>query len=388
MSSILGTYSRKNISFTKGKGCYLFAENGDKYLDFVQGIAVNVLGHCHENLVKTIKEQSEKLWHVSNAFIIPEQEKLAKKLTDNTFADFVCFQNSGTEATEASIKIARKYFHKIGKPNKNRIITFQGAFHGRTLAALFAANNTKHIEGFGPKVDGFDQVPFADHEALKKIISKNTAAIMIETIMGEGGIKVVPDVCLKGLKDLCNEHDLLLILDEVQCGIGRTGHFFAFEKSGVVPDIVPIAKGIGGGFPLGACLVTKKVSVGMTPGTHGSTFGGNPLAMSIGNTVLDIIFGKDFLDNVKQKGEYFGQGLNKMKDKYPKIIEEIRGMGLIKGLKMLVNNTEFIKKLMTHKMLAIKAEENVVRLFPPLIVNNKELDEAIEKIDKVCKEMS
>ena len=387
MSSILGTYSRKNISFTKGKGCYLFAENGDKYLDFVQGIAVNVLGHCHENLVKTIKEQSEKLWHVSNAFIIPEQEKLAKKLTDNTFADFVCFQNSGTEATEASIKIARKYFHKIGKPNKNRIITFQGAFHGRTLAALFAANNTKHIEGFGPKVDGFDQVPFADHEALKKIISKNTAAIMIETIMGEGGIKVVPDVCLKGLKDLCNEHDLLLILDEVQCGIGRTGHFFAFEKSGVVPDIVPIAKGIGGGFPLGACLVTKKVSVGMTPGTHGSTFGGNPLAMSIGNTVLDIIFGKDFLDNVKQKGEYFGQGLNKMKDKYPKIIEEIRGMGLIKGLKMLVNNTEFIKKLMTHKMLAIKAEENVVRLFPPLIVDNKELDEAINIIDKVCKEM-
>ncbi len=387
MSSILGTYSRKNISFTKGKGCYLFAENGDKYLDFVQGIAVNVLGHCHENLVKTIKEQSEKLWHVSNAFIIPEQEKLAKKLTDNTFADFVCFQNSGTEATEASIKIARKYFHKIGKPNKNRIITFQGAFHGRTLAALFAANNTKHIEGFGPKVDGFDQVPFADHEALKKIISKNTAAIMIETIMGEGGIKVVPDVCLKGLKDLCNEHDLLLILDEVQCGIGRTGHFFAFEKSGIVPDIVPIAKGIGGGFPLGACLVTKKVSVGMTPGTHGSTFGGNPLAMSIGNTVLDIIFGKDFLDNVKQKGEYFGQGLNKMKDKYPKIIEEIRGMGLIKGLKMLVNNTEFIKKLMTHKMLAIKAEENVVRLFPPLIVDNKELDEAINIIDKVCKEM-
>ena len=387
MSSILGTYSRKDISFTKGKGCYLFAENGDKYLDFVQGIAVNVLGHCHENLVKTIKEQSEKLWHVSNAFIIPEQEKLAKKLTDNTFADFVCFQNSGTEATEASIKIARKYFHKIGKPNKNRIITFQGAFHGRTLAALFAANNTKHIEGFGPKVDGFDQVPFADHEALKKIISKNTAAIMIETIMGEGGIKVVPDVCLKGLKDLCHEHDLLLILDEVQCGIGRTGHFFAFEKSGVVPDIVPIAKGIGGGFPLGACLVTKKVSVGMTPGTHGSTFGGNPLAMSIGNTVLDIIFGKDFLDNVKQKGEYFGRGLNKMKDKYPKIIEEIRGVGLIKGLKMLVNNTEFIKKLMTHKMLAIKAEENVVRLFPPLIVDNKELDEAINIIDKVCKEM-
>ena len=326
MSSILGTYSRKNISFTKGKGCYLFAENGDKYLDFVQGIAVNVLGHCHKNLVKTIKEQSEKLWHVSNAFIIPEQEKLAKRLTDNTFADFVCFQNSGTEATEASIKIARKYFHKIGKPEKNRIVTFQGAFHGRTLAALFAANNAKHTEGFGPKVEGFDQVPFADHEVLKKVINKNTAAIMVETIMGEGGIKVVPDVCLKGLKDICNEHDLLLILDEVQCGIGRTGHFFAFEKSGVVPDIVPIAKGIGGGFPLGACLVTKKVSVGMTPGTHGSTFGGNPLAMSIGNAVLDIIFGKNFLENVKQKGKYFDQGLNKIKKNILKLLKKLEGL--------------------------------------------------------------
>ena len=388
MSSILGTYARKDISFKEGKGSYVFAENGDKYLDFVQGIAVNVLGHCHEHLVKAIKEQSEKLWHVSNSFVILEQERLAKRLTDNTFADFCMFQNSGTEATEASIKIARKYFHKIGKPEKNRIITFQGAFHGRTLAALFAANNPKHTEGFGPKVDGFDQVPFADHEAIKRTINKNTAAILLETIQGEGGIKVVPDVCLKGLREICDEHNLLLILDEVQCGVGRTGNFFAFEKSDIVPDIVPIAKGIGGGFPLGACLVTKKVSVGMTPGTHGSTFGGNPLAMSVGNAVLDIIFGKDFLENVKQKGKYFDQGLNKMKDKYPKIIAEIRGAGLIKGLKMLVDNTEFIKKLMNHKMLAIKAEENVTRLFPPLIVNNKELDEAIEKIDKVCKEMS
>ena len=388
MSSILGTYARKDISFKEGKGSYVFAENGDKYLDFVQGIAVNVLGHCHEHLVKAIKEQSEKLWHVSNSFVILEQERLAKRLTDNTFADFCMFQNSGTEATEASIKIARKYFHKIGKPEKNRIITFQGAFHGRTLAALFAANNPKHTEGFGPKVDGFDQVPFADHEAIKRTINKNTAAILLETIQGEGGIKVVPDVCLKGLREICDEHNLLLILDEVQCGVGRTGNFFAFEKSGIVPDIVPIAKGIGGGFPLGACLVTKKVSVGMTPGTHGSTFGGNPLAMSVGNAVLDIIFGKDFLENVKQKGKYFDQGLNKMKDKYPKIISEIRGVGLIKGLKMLVDNTEFIKRLMNHKMLAIKAEENVTRLFPPLIVNNKELDEAIEKIDKVCKEMS
>jgi len=387
MSSVLGTYARKNISFKEGKGSYLFTENGDKYLDFVQGIATNVLGHCHEHLVKTIQEQSKKLWHVSNAFIIPEQEKLAKRLTDNTFADFVCFQNSGTEATEASIKIARKYFHKIGKPEKNRIITFQGAFHGRTLAALFAANNPKHTEGFGPKVDGFDQVPFADHEAVKKAINKNTAAIMVETILGEGGVKVVPDFCIKGLRELCDEHDILLILDEVQCAY-RTGTFFAFEKSGVIPDIVPIAKGIGGGFPLGACLVTKKVSVGMTQGTHGSTFGGNPLAMTVGNAVLDILLAKDFFQNVKQKGEYFDQGLTKIKKKYPKIIEEIRGAGLIKGLKMSVDNTQFMKKLMENKLLTVKAEENVIRLFPPLIVSNKELDEAFNVIEKVCVEMS
>ncbi len=387
MSSILGTYARKDISFSEGKGSYLFTENGEKYLDFVQGIATNVLGHCHEHLVKTIQDQSKKLWHVSNAFLIPEQERLAKRLTDSTFADFVCFQNSGTEATEASIKIARKYFHKIGKPEKNRIITFQGAFHGRTLAALFAANNPKHTEGFGPRVDGFDQVPFADHEAVKKAINKNTAAIMIETIMGEGGIKVVPDFCIKGLRDICDEHNILLILDEVQCAY-RTGNFFAFEKSGITPDIVPIAKGIGGGFPLGACLVTKKVAVGMTPGTHGSTFGGNPLGMAIGNAVLDIIFKKGFLDNVKEKGKYFDQGLNKIKNKYPKIIEEIRGVGLIKGLKVFVDNVEFIKKLMNHKMLTVKAEENVIRLFPPLIVQNQELDEALSKIEKVCKEMS
>ena len=395
MSSILDTYARKNIAFTEGKGSYLYTENGDKYLDFVQGIATNILGHCHEHLTKTIQEQSEKLWHVSNAFVIPDQEKLAKRLTDNTFADFVCFQNSGTEATETSIKIARKYFHKIGQPEKNRIITFQGAFHGRTLAALFAANNSKHTEGFGPKVDGFDQVPFpgnngkssGDHQTIKDAINKNTAAIMVETIMGEGGIKVVPDFCIKGLRELCDEHKILLILDEVQSAY-RTGSFFAFEKSGIIPDIVPIAKGIGGGFPLGACLVTKKVSVGMTIGTHGSTFGGNPLAMAVGNAVLDILFEKNFLKNVKQKGEYFHKGLKKIKEKYPKIIKEIRGIGLMIGIKMIVDNSEFMKRLMGYKMLTIKAEENVIRLFPPLIVSNEELDEAINKIEAACEDMS
>tara|TARA_Y100000780_G_scaffold4136_1_gene3671 strand:- start:513 stop:1676 length:1164 start_codon:yes stop_codon:yes gene_type:complete len=387
MSSVLGTYARKSISFSKGKGSYLFTEDGEKYLDFIQGIGTNVCGHANEYLIKTLYNQSKKLWHVSNAFVIPEQERLAERLCKHTFADFVCFQNSGTEATEASIKIARKYFHKIGKPEKNRVITFKGSFHGRTLAALFAANNPKHTEGFGPKVDGFDQVPFADHEAVKKAINKNTAAIMVETILGEGGIKVVPDFCLKGLRELCDEHGILLILDEVQCAY-RTGSFFAFEKSGIVPDIVPIAKGIGGGFPLGACLVTKKVSVGMTPGTHGSTFGGNPLAMAVGNAVLDILFEKNFFKNVKEKGVYFDQGLNKIKNKYPKIIGEIRGLGLMKGLRMLVDNVEFMKKLEENKMLTVKAEENVIRLFPPLIINNEELDEAINKIGKACKEMS
>ena len=387
MSSVLGTYARKSISFTQGKGSYLYTENGDKYLDFVQGIGTNVFGHANEHLIKALYNQSKKLWHLSNAFVIPEQERLAERLCKYTFADFVCFQNSGTEATEASIKIARKYFHKIGKPEKNRVITFKGAFHGRTLAALFAANNPKHTEGFGPKVDGFDQVPFADHEAVKKAINKNTAAIMVETILGEGGIKVVPDFCLKGLRELCDEHGILLILDEVQCAY-RTGSFFAFEKSGIVPDIVPIAKGIGGGFPLGACLVTKKVSVGMTPGTHGSTFGGNPLAMTVGNAVLDILFEKYFFENVKKKGEYFDQGLNKIKKKYSKIIGEIRGLGLMKGLRMLVDNVEFMTKLEENKMLTVKAEENVIRLFPPLIINNNELDEATNKIEKVCKEMS
>ena len=387
MSSVLGTYARKNISFSKGKGCYLYDLKGERYLAFVSGIAVNSLGHCHEHLVKIIQEQSKKLWHVSNMFVIPEQEKLAKRLTDYTFADFVCFQNSGSEATEASIKIARKYFHTIGQPNKKRIITFKGAFHGRTLAALFAANNPKHIEGFDPKLDGFDQAPFADHESLKKIITNETAAIMVETIQGEGGIKEVPDYCLKGLRELCDEKNLLLILDEVQCGIGRTGDFFAFEKSKIVPDIVPIAKGIGGGFPLGACLLTKKVSVGMTPGTHGSTYGGNPLAMSVGNGVLDIILQDGFLDNVKKISEYFDQELIGLKKKYSKVILEIRGRGLLKGLKLAVDNTKFIETLLKYKMLVVKAEEQVIRLIPALIVSKKEIDEAIRKIDKACKEM-
>ena len=299
MSNLAKNYNRRKISFKYGKGSFLYSTDGKKYLDFVQGIAVNSLGHAHPKLIKSINAQSKKLWHVSNAFIIPEGEKLAKKLAKKTFADYVMFQNSGAEATEAAIKVARRYFYSIGKPKKNKILCIKNSFHGRTLAAIYASGSKKMTEGFGPKVGGFDHFEFGNHQIIKKKIKKNTAAIMVETIMGEGGIKVIPDWCLKELKKICNKKNILLILDEVQCGIGRSGDFFAFEKSKVKPDIVPIAKGIGGGFPIGAVLMNKKVASGMTAGTHGSTFGGNPLAMVVGNAVMDIVSNKKFLNNVK-----------------------------------------------------------------------------------------
>ena len=384
MSYLTKNYNRKKIAFIKGKGSYLFATSGKKYLDFVQGIAVNSLGHAHPKLIKALNSQSKKLWHVSNAFIIPEGEQLAKKIVKKTFADFVMFQNSGAEATEAAIKIARRYFYSIGKPNKNRILCIKNSFHGRTLATIYASGSKKMTEGFGPKVNGFDHFNFGDHQSLKKSITKNTAAIMVETIMGEGGIKVIPDWCLKGLRNLCNKKKILLILDEVQCGIGRTGDFFAFEKSKVKPDIVPIAKGIGGGFPMGAVLMNKKVASGMTPGTHGSTFGGNPLAMQIGNMVFDIISKKFFLNNVKKNSSYFYKELIKIKDKYPKIIKEVRGRGFLIGLKLYKDQTDFIEKLMDNKLLTIRAAEKVIRILPPLNVKKSELNQAIKIIIKVC----
>jgi acetylornithine/N-succinyldiaminopimelate aminotransferase len=387
MSYLAKNYNRKKLSFLKGKGSYLYSTDGSKYLDFVQGIAVNSLGHANPKLVKTIKTQSKKLWHVSNAFTIPEGEELAKKIAKKTFADFVIFQNSGAEATEAAIKVARRYFHSIGKPNKNRIICIKNSFHGRTLAAIFASGSKKMTEGFGPKVQGFDHFNFGDHTKLKKLISKNTAAIMIETIMGEGGIKVIPDWCLKALRKLCNKKNILLILDEVQCGIGRSGDFFAFEKSKVKPDIVPIAKGIGGGFPLGAVLMNKKVASGMIPGTHGSTFGGNPLAMAVGNTVMDTVSNKKFLNNVKSLSKYFFSNLNHLKEKYPNIIKEIRGRGLLIGIQLKTDQTKFIKKLMDNKLLTIRAAENVVRVLPPLNVKKSEIDKALYIIRKVCLEL-
>ncbi len=387
MSYLAKNYNRKKISFKYGKGSYLYSTNKKKYLDFVQGIAVNSLGHAHPELVKTIKNQSKKLWHVSNAFQIPEGETLAKKLCKKTFADYVMFQNSGAEATEAAIKVARRYFYSIGKPNKNRILCIKNSFHGRTLAAIFASGSKKMTEGFGPKVTGFDHFSFGDHNTLKKKINKNTAAIMVETIMGEGGIKVIPDWCLKELRALCNKKKILLILDEVQCGIGRSGDFFAFEKSKVKPDIVPIAKGIGGGFPIGAVLMNKKVASGMTPGTHGSTFGGNPLAMAVGNTVMDIISNEKFLKNVKILSKYFLFKLNKIQKKYPNLIKQIRGKGFLIGIQLYKDQTEFIKKLMNNQLLTIRAAENVVRILPPLNVKKNEIDLAIKIIEKVCSQI-
>ena len=388
MSYLTKNYNRKQISFKYGKGSFLFSTNGKKYLDFVQGIAVNSLGHSHPKLVKAVTKQSKKLWHVSNAFQIPEGEILAKKLAKKTFADFVMFQNSGAEATEAAIKVARRYFYSIGKPKKNRILCIKNSFHGRTLAAIYASGSKKMTEGFGPKVTGFDHFEFGNHKSLKKKISKNTAAIMIETIMGEGGIKEIPDWCLKELRKICDKKNILLILDEVQCGIGRSGDFFAFEKSKIKPDIVPIAKGIGGGFPIGAVLMNKKVASGMTAGTHGSTFGGNPLAMSVGNSVIDIISNKKFLKNVKKISKYFLFNLNKIKNKYPNIIKEIRGRGLLIGIQLKTDQANFIQKLMDNNLLTIRAAENVVRILPPLNVKKNEINLSLKIIKKVCSELN
>ena len=384
MNALVQNYNRRKIAFKKGKGSYLYATNGKKYLDFVQGIAVNSLGHANPKLIKAINKQAKKVWHVSNSFLIPEGEKLAKRLTKKTFADFVMFQNSGTEATEAAIKVAKRYFYSIGQPKKNRILCVKNSFHGRTLAAIYASGSKKMTEGFGPKINGFDHFEFGNHKSLKKSITSKTAAIMIETIMGEGGIKVIPNWCLKGLRKICNQKKILLILDEVQSGIGRSGKFFAFEYSKVKPDIVPIAKGIGGGFPIGAVLMTKKVASGMTPGTHGSTFGGNPLAMSVGNAVLDQIFKNGFLKNVQKISKYFHSELYKVKNDYPEIIKEVRGVGLLIGLQLFSDQTKFIQKLMDNKLLTIRAAENTIRILPPLTVSKKEIDLAIRIIKKVC----
>ena len=386
MSYLADNYKRRNISFLKGKGSYLFSTDGKKYLDFLSGIAVNTLGHSNPKLIKALNSQAKKVWHVSNSFQIPEGEILAKKLAKRTFAEKVIFVNSGAEANEAAIKVARRYFYSLGKPNKNRILCIKNSFHGRTLANIFASGSKKMTEGFGPKVSGFDHFKYSDIKSLKKKITKKTAAIFFETAMGESGIKVHTKKFLREVKKICKKRDILLILDEVQCGIGRSGKFFAYEYANVKPDIVPIAKGIGGGFPIGAVLMTKKVSKCMVPGTHGSTYGGNPLAMAIGNVVMDEIFKKGFLKNVRKNSDYFLKKLNNLKKIYPKVIKEIRGIGLLIGIKVNVDLGNFINKLTNNKLLTIRAAENVVRILPPLNVKKREIDQALKILNKVCSE--
>jgi acetylornithine/N-succinyldiaminopimelate aminotransferase len=383
-SHLLPTYARVDLAFERGEGAWLIATNGDRYLDFGSGVAVNALGHAHPRLVEALTEQAEKVWHVSNLYRIPEGERLAERLCRASFADTVFFGNSGAEALECAIKTARKYQAASGHPERFRIITFEGAFHGRTLATLAAGGQKKYLDGFGPTVEGFDQVPFADAEAAKRAIGPETAAILIEPIQGEGGVRVVPSPVLKALRRLCDQHGLLLVFDEVQTGVGRTGDLFAYERTGVTPDIMAIAKGIAGGFPLGACLATTEASKGMTVGSHGSTFGGNPLAATVGNAVLDVVLAPDFLDGVRRITLLFKQRLAELKDRYPAVIAEVRGEGLLIGLRSVIPNSELVDALRAEKLLTVAAGDNVVRLLPPLIVGEEEIAEAIARLDRVC----
>jgi acetylornithine/N-succinyldiaminopimelate aminotransferase len=383
-SPLLPTYARAELSFEKGEGPWLFGRDGERYLDFGAGIAVNALGHAHPHLVQALTEQASKVWHTSNLFQIPEGERLASRLVENTFADVVFFSNSGAEANEAAIKMARKYHAADGHPERFRIITFEGAFHGRTLATIAAGGQAKYLEGFGPKVEGFDQVPVEDLEALKAMIGPETAALMIEPIQGEGGIRTLSNAFLRELRSLCDSQGLLLIFDEIQTGVGRTGKLFAYEWTGVTPDIMAVAKGIGGGFPMGACLATAEAARGMTVGTHGTTFGGNPLAMAVGNAVLDVILEPGFLKEVERKGLLLKQRLAELKDRHPGIIADVRGQGLMMGLRTVVPNTEFIAAARAQKLLVIGAGDNVARLLPPLIISDTEISEAVNRIEAAC----
>jgi acetylornithine/N-succinyldiaminopimelate aminotransferase len=383
-SHILPTYARVDLAFERGEGAWLIATNGERYLDFASGIAVNALGHAHPRMVAALTEQAQKLWHVSNLYRIPEAERLADRLCAASFAETVFFTNSGAEAVECAIKMARKYQSASERSERYRIITFEGAFHGRTMATIAAGGQPKHLEGFGPPVDGFDQVPFGDTAAVKRVLGPQTAGIMVEPIQGEGGIRVPPSAFLRALRQLCDEHKLLLIFDEVQTGIGRTGTYFAYERTGVTPDIMAVAKGIGGGFPLGACLASAEASKGMTVGTHGSTYGGNPLATALGNAMLDVTLVPGFLDHVRKIGLLFKQRLAELKDRHPAVIAEVRGEGLLIGLRCIVPNTKLIDALRAEKMLVPGAGDNVVRLLPPLIVSEAEVAEAIARIDRAC----
>ena len=383
-SHLLPTYARVDLAFERGEGAWLYTADGEKYLDFTSGVAVNALGHAHPRLVSALEDQAKKLWHVSNLYRIPEGERLAERLCEATFADFVFFQNSGTEACEAAIKMARKYQSASGKPERFRIITFEGAFHGRTLAALAATGNKKYLDGFGPPMPGFDQVPFGDLEATKKAIGPETAAILVEPIQGEGGARVPPASFLRGLRKLCDQHGLLLIFDEVQTGFARTGDLFVYQRVGIEPDIMMIAKALGGGFPVGAVLATTEAAKGMTPGTHGSTFGGNQLAMAVGNAVMDEMLSPGFIEHVRDISLVLKQRLAELKDRHSSVIAEVRGEGLLIGLRMVPPASELVDELRNEKMLALTAGDNVVRLLPPLIIGENEVAEAFTRLDRAC----
>ena len=383
-SHLLPVYARVDLAFERGEGAWLIATNGERYLDFTSGVAVNALGHAHPHLVEAVTEQAKKLWHVSNLYRIPEAERLAERLCAASFADVVFFANSGAEAMECAIKMARKYQAANSQPERYRIITFEGAFHGRTLATLAAGGQKKYLDGFGPVVEGFDQVPFADLEATKRAIGPETAAILIEPIMGEGGVRVVPPEFLRALRRLCDEHGLLLVFDEVQTGVGRTGQLFAYQQSGMSPDIMALAKALGGGFPLGACLATAEAAKGMVAGTHGSTFGGNPLAMAAAGALLDVVLADGFLERVRHTALILKQKLAEILDRHPGVIAEVRGEGLLVGLRTVRPNSQLVDELRAEKMITVAAGDNVVRLLPPLIVSEDEVAEAVRRIDRAC----
>jgi acetylornithine/N-succinyldiaminopimelate aminotransferase len=380
----LPTYARVDLAFARGEGAWLISTTNERYLDFSGGVAVNVLGHAHPRLLAALNEQAQKVWHVSNLYRVPEAERLADRLCAASFADLVFFCNSGAEAMECSIKVARKHHAASGHPDRYRIITFEGAFHGRTLATLAAGGNKKYLDGFGPVAEGFDQVPFGDLEAVKRAIGPATAAILIEPIMGEGGVRVVPNQFLQRLRGLCHEHGLLLMFDEVQAGVGRTGRFFAYERTGVKPDILALAKGLGGGFPVGACLATADAGKDMTPGTHGSTFGGNPLAMAVGNAVVDVLLAPGFLEGVRKKALLMRQRLAEVHDRHGDVIAEVRGEGLLLGLRTNVPNGDLVDALRAEHVLAVAAGDNVVRLLPPLVISESEISEGMERLDRAA----
>lgn len=384
VSSVMPTYGQPNLTIERGEGVYLYASDGKKFLDFGAGIAVTSLGHCHPYLVEVLTEQAKKLWHCSNLYSIPEQVRLAERLVQNSFADSVFFNNSGSEAVETSIKVARKFHSVNGRPERYRIITCEGAFHGRTLATIAAGNQEKYLDGFGPVIEGFDQVPFNDIDAMRSAISPETAAILVEPVQGEGGIRPMSLSYLRDLKALATESDILFVVDEVQCGMGRTGKLFAHEWAGIEPDILATAKGLGSGFPVGACLTKDAPARAMTVGTHGSTFGGNPLAMTVCNAVLDVMLANDFLDNVDRISRLFWLKLEKLCKKFPTVFEDVSGAGLMVGLKCVPKNTVVVERCAMAGLLAVAAGSNVVRFVPPLIIEDEHIDEALKILESVA----